>query len=327
MDKVRVGFIGCGGIAQYHFGHMERTAKAQVVAVCDKLADRAQTAAARFKAKPYTVYAEMLDKEKLDAVFVCVEPSAHDGMEFMAIEKGCHLFVQKPMTLDMTYARKVRTALAKKGLVSAVGFQCRYVDTLPRVKAWLDGEKLGMVSCFRLGGLPMVWWWRQRQHSGGQVIEQTVHNYDILRYLLGEVTAVTGMAREGIVTGIENYDTEDASSVTMQFKSGVVATMMTGCFSPDAFGAGDFLFYSLEGQLTYGLGGDFKIQKQNLTLTGKPANDYGQECDETFLDAIIENDPSLVLSPYADACKSLELVIGATESMRQGGKLIQLSGK
>jgi predicted dehydrogenase len=327
MDKVRVGFIGCGGIAQYHFGHMERTAKAQVVAVCDKLADRAQTAAARFKAKPYTVYAEMLDKEKLDAVFVCVEPSAHDGMEFMAIEKGCHLFVQKPMTLDMTYARKVRAALAKKGLVSAVGFQCRYVDTLPRVKAWLDGEKLGMVSCFRLGGLPMVWWWRQRQHSGGQVIEQTVHNYDILRYLLGEVTAVTGMAREGIVTGIENYDTEDASSVTMQFKSGVVATMMTGCFSPDAFGAGDFLFYSLEGQLTYGLGGDFKIQKQNLTLTGKPANDYGQECDETFLDAIIENDPSLVLSPYADACKSLELVIGATESMRQGGKLIQLSGK
>jgi predicted dehydrogenase len=269
----------------------------------------------------------MLDKEKLDAVFVCVEPSAHDGMEFMAIEKGCHLFVQKPMTLDMTYARKVRAALAKKGLVSAVGFQCRYVDTLPRVKAWLDGEKLGMVSCFRLGGLPMVWWWRQRQHSGGQVIEQTVHNYDILRYLLGEVTAVTGMAREGIVTGIENYDTEDASSVTMQFKSGVVATMMTGCFSPDAFGAGDFLFYSLEGQLTYGLGGDFKIQKQNLTLTGKPANDYGQECDETFLDAIIENDPSLVLSPYADACKSLELVIGATESMRQGGKLIQLSGK
>ena len=327
MDKVRVGFIGCGGIAQYHFGHLERTAKAKVVAVCDKIADRAQTAADRFKAKPYTVYAEMLDKEKLDAIFVCVEPSAHDGMEFMAIEKGCHLFVQKPMTLDMTYARKVRAALAKKGLVSAVGFQCRYVDTLPRVKAWLDGEKLGMVSCFRLGGLPMVWWWRQRQHSGGQVIEQTVHNYDVLRYLLGEVTSVTGMAREGIVTGIENYDTEDASSVTMQFKSGVVATMMTGCFSPDAFGAGDFLFYSLEGKLTYGLGGDFKIQKQNLTLTGKPANDYGQECDETFLDAIIENDPGLVLSPYADACKSLELVIGATESMRQGGKLIKLTGK
>ena len=327
MDKVRVGFIGCGGIAQYHFGHLERTAKAQVVAVCDKIAERAQTAADRFKAKPYAVYAEMLEKEKLDAVFVCVEPSAHDGMEFMAIEKGCHLFVQKPMTLDMAYARRVRDALARKKLISAVGFQCRYVETLPRVKAWLDGERLGMVSCFRLGGLPMVWWWRQRQHSGGQVIEQTIHNYDILRYLLGEATAVTGMAREGIVTGIENYDTEDASSVTMQFKSGVVATMMTGCFSPDAFGAGDFLFYSLEGKLTYGLGGDFMIQKKNLTLDGKPANDYGQECDETFLDAVLENDQSLVLSPYADACKTLELVIGATESMRQGGKLIKLTGK
>jgi predicted dehydrogenase len=327
MDKVRVGFIGCGGIAQYHFGHMEKTPKAQVVAVCDKIAERAQTAADRFKAKPYTAYAKMLEKEKLDAVFVCVEPSAHDGMEFMAIEKGCHLFVQKPMTLDMDYARKVRAALAKKKLVNAVGFQCRYVETLPRVKAWLDGETLGMVSCFRLGGLPMVWWWRQRQHSGGQVIEQTIHDYDLLRYLLGEVSTVTGMAREGIVTGIENYDVEDASTTIMQFKSGVVATMTTGCFSPDGFGAYDYNFHSLQGKLTYGLGGNFKIQKKNLTLEGKPANDYGQECDETFLDAILESDPSLVLSPYADACKTLELVIGATESMRQGGKLIKLTGK
>lgn len=327
MDKVRVGFIGCGGIAQYHFGHLEKTPKAKVVAVCDKIADRAQAAATRFKAKPYTAYADMLQKEKLDAVFVCVEPSAHDGMEMMAIEQGFHLFVQKPMTLDMAYARRVRDGLARKQLISAVGFQCRYVETLPRVKAWLEGEKIGMVSCFRLGGLPMVWWWRQRKHSGGQVIEQTVHNYDILRYLLGEVTSVTGMAREGVITDVEDYDTEDASSVTMNFASGVVATMMTGCFSPDAFGNGDFLFYTREGKLTYGLGGNFRIQKKNLVIDGKPENDYGQECDEAFLDAILEGDQGLVMSPYADACKSLELVIGATESMRRGGALVKLSHK
>ncbi|NLF17238.1 MAG: Gfo/Idh/MocA family oxidoreductase [Lentisphaerae bacterium] len=327
MDKVRVGFIGCGGIAQYHFGHMEKTSKARVVAVCDKIADRAEAAAKRFQAKPYTVYADMLDKEKLDAVFVCVEPSAHDGMELMAIEKGLHLFVQKPMSLSMAYARKVRAALAKAKRISAVGFQCRYVDTLPRVKAWLAGEQIGMVSCFRLGGLPMVWWWRQRRHSGGQVIEQTIHNYDVLRYLLGEVTAVSGMAREGIVTGVPDYDTEDASAVTMHFKSGVVATMTTGCFSPAGFGNGDFLVYTREGQMTYGLGGAFKIQKKDLLIEGKAGNDYGQECDEAFLDAILENDQDLVLSPYADACKSLELVIGATESMRRGGELIALTGK
>ncbi len=325
MDKVKIGFIGCGGIAQYHFGHLEKTPKAKVVAVCDKIEERAQAAAARFKAKPYLVYAEMLEKEALDAVFVCVEPSAHDGMELMAIEKGCHLFVQKPMALDMAYARRVRDALASKGLISAVGFQCRYVETLPRVKAWLAGEKLGMVSCFRLGGLPMVWWWRQRRHSGGQVIEQTIHNYDILRYLLGEVDTVTGMAREGVITDIEDYDTEDASAVTMTFASGVVATMVTGCFSPEGFGNGDFLFYSREGKLTYGLGGNFRIQKKNLVIEGKAGNDFGQECDEAFLDAILENDQSLVLSPYADACKSLELVIGATESMRRGGTLVKLT--
>ncbi|MBN2451969.1 MAG: Gfo/Idh/MocA family oxidoreductase [Lentisphaeria bacterium] len=324
MDKVRIGFIGCGGIAQYHFGHMEKLAKARVVATCDKIPERAQAAATRFGAKPYTVYAEMLEREKLDAVYVCVEPSAHDGMELMAIERGCHLFVQKPMTLSMDYAWRVRDALAAKGRISAVGFQCRYVETLPRVKAWLQGQQIGMVSCFRLGGLPMVWWWRERRHSGGQVIEQTIHNYDVMRYLLGEVTAVCGMSREGVVSGVDRYDTEDASTVVMHFASGVVGSMTTGCFSPGGFGNGDFLFYTRKGRLTYDLGGSFRIQEGKLTIEGKPGNDYGLESDEAFLDAIIENDQGLVMSPYADACKTLQLVIGATESFRKGGVLVKL---
>lgn len=324
MDKVRIGFIGCGGIAQYHFRHLPNIASAQVVAVCDKIPERAQAAADKFTATPYTVYAEMLEKENLDAVYVCVEPSAHDGMEMMAIEKGCHLFVQKPMSLDMNYACGVRDALAAKGLISGVGFQCRYVDTLPRVKAWLDNQQIGTVVATRLGGLPMVWWWRERQHSGGQIIEQTIHNYDILRYLLGEVTAVSGMGREGIITDVENYDTEDASAVIMHFASGVVATMVTGCFSPGNAGHSSFDFYTRNGKLNYDLGGSFAITQGTMTVSGKPANDYGQECDEAFIEAILANDQSLVMSSYADGCKTLALTIAATESVHNGGKLVTL---
>ena len=152
MDKVKVGFIGCGGIAQFHFGHMEKIENAQVVATCDRIEERANKAADRFKAKPYTSYKEMFEREQLDAVYVCVEPSAHDGMEMMAIERGINLFVQKPMSLDLAYAKDVRDAIADKGLVSAVGFQCRYVDTLPRVKAWLDGQEITQFTYFQQVG-------------------------------------------------------------------------------------------------------------------------------------------------------------------------------
>lgn len=324
MDKVKVGFIGCGGIAQFHFGHMEKMDNAQVVAACDLIEERANKTAARFQAKAYTSYKDMFEREQLDAVFVCVEPSAHNGMEMMAIERGINVFVQKPMSLDLSYAKDVRDAIADKGLVSAVGFQCRYVDTLPRAKGWLDGQDIGMAVCTRLGGLPMVWWWRRHEHSGGQVVEQSIHNYDVLRYLLGEVEAVHGMSRRGVVKGIENYNTDDASAVTMHFKSGVVATLMSGCFSPNGFGASSFDFYTTQGVMNYDLGGSFKIRQANLTVEAKPSNDYGQECDNTFIDAILEKDPTLVMSPYADAYKSLELTLAINESMARGGELIQL---
>jgi len=324
MDKVKVGFIGCGGIAQFHFGHMEKIDEVNVVAVCDLIQEKADRTAARFDATAYTSYADMFEREELDAVYVCVEPSAHDGMEMMAIERGINLFVQKPMTLDLAYAKDVRDAIADKGLVSGVGFQCRYVDTIPRVKAWLDGQDIGMVVCTRLGGLPMVWWWRQHEHSGGQVVEQSIHNYDILRCLLGEVEAVHGMSRRGVVKDIENYNTDDASAVTMHFKSGVIASLASGCFSAGGFGASGFDFYTRQGCMNYGLGGNFKIRQPNFTVEGKPGNDYGQESDDTFIDAVLDKDPTLVMSPYADAYKSLELTLAINESMAKGGELVQL---
>jgi predicted dehydrogenase len=319
MGKVRVGFIGCGGIAQYHFGHYEKMAdKAQIVACCDLLEDRRKKTAERFRAVPYADYREMLDREKLDALHVCVQPGAHDGMEFIAIEKGIHLFVQKPMTLDMKYARKVMNAIKKKGLISAVGLQCRYVDTLPFVKNWVDHHEIATVSCYRFGGVPMVWWWRQMKESGGQVVEQTIHNFDILRYLFGEVAQVQAVRRRGIVKGIENYDVDDASSTLITFKSGLIGTFTTGCFG---YFPGDFNFYAANGhKMEYGLGGNYKATSANMNIEGKPSNDYGQECDETFIDAVRGEIPAdEILSPYSDACKTLAFTLAINESMDQGG--------
>lgn len=319
MDKLRVGFIGCGGIAQYHFGHFEKMQeKAQIVACCDLLEDRRQAAAERFGAVPYADYRDMLEGEKLDAMFICVHPGAHDGMEFLAIEKGIHLFVQKPMTLDMKYARKVMNALKKKGLINAVGLQCRYTETMPFVKNWIDHHDIATISCYRFGGVPMVWWWRLMEQSGGQAVEQTIHNFDLLRYFFGEVAQVQAVGRHGIVKNIENYNVDDASLTLITFKNGIVGTFTTGCFG---YFPGDFNFFAADGhKMEYGLAGNYKVISANMTIDGKSSNDYGQECDETFIDAVRGEIPATeILSPYSDACKTLAFTLAINESIEQGG--------
>jgi len=235
MDKVKVGFIGCGGIAQYHFGHFDKMRdKAQIVAACDLQEERAKATADRFQAKAYLDYKQMLSKEKLDALFVCVQPGAHDGMEMLAIEKSIPIFVQKPMTLDMAYAKKVLAGLKKKKLPSAVGLQCRYCDSVDIAKRWADTHDIGVISGHRLGGMPKVWWWRVMEQSGGQAVEQTIHDFDLLRYIFGEVTSVSSVRRRGLMTDVENYNVDDASSTVLTFKSGAIGTFSTGCFGPGA---------------------------------------------------------------------------------------------
>ncbi|MBN2451785.1 MAG: Gfo/Idh/MocA family oxidoreductase [Lentisphaeria bacterium] len=324
MEKqVRVGFVGCGGIANFHFGHFEKITKARITAVCDLIEERVQKTAARFKATPYRDYKEMLAKEELDAVYVCVEPCAHTGMELLAVEKGCHLFVEKPVALSMTYARKVQAGLRRKKLIHAAGFQDRYQDILPYMQNWLAGKQVAFINGYWVGGMPGVWWWRRRETSGGQAVEQTIHIFDMARYLFGDVRSVQAFGRRGLMSEVENYDTEDASAVNLVFKSGVIGTIYSGCFTRTGGKCGIDI-YCKNARMDYTERAGFKAIEPNLTIEMKTGNDYGQEEDDAFIDAILENDQDLILSPYTEAVKNLEVVLAANKSMDNGGALVEL---
>ena len=332
--QVKIGFIGCGGIANFHFGHYDKDKngnpkipEAKIVAVCDKLEDRVNAAAARFGAKPYACYKEMLSKEKLDAVYVCVEPCAHDGMEMMAIEKGCHLFVEKPVALNLDYAKKVEAALAKKKLINAAGFQDRYLDFEPTMKAWVKQSKVGFFNAYWVGGMPGVWWWRRRDTSGGQAVEQTIHTFDMCRNLFGEVVAVQAFGRRGIITDVENYDTEDASAVNLTFANGIIGTVYSGCFIRGGGGKNGIDVYTMNGRMEYVERRSVTITEPNRTISIQVGNDFGQEEDDTFIEAILTKDQSIIKSPYSEAVKNLQVTLAANESMDNGGKVIRLDGE
>ncbi len=204
--------------------------RVSVVAVCDVVEERAVEAAEEEGARAFADYREMFDVAEMDAVYVCVPPFGHGEPEVLAAERGIALFVEKPVAVTMEAAREVESAIEEHGVISCVGFQDRHLDILGEVKSLIQGRPVGLALGYWMGGMPGVDWWRRKEMSGGQSVEQTVHITDTARYLFGEVQSVYAAGRTGLMEEVEDYNIEDGSAATLIFENGTVATVFTACF-------------------------------------------------------------------------------------------------
>ena len=106
--SVKIGFVGCGGIANAHMKNLAQIENAEMVAFCDIVEERAKAAADEYGGQPFTVPAEMYEKAEMDAVYVCLPPFAHADQEILAVQAGLNLFVEKPIAINMEKAREMR---------------------------------------------------------------------------------------------------------------------------------------------------------------------------------------------------------------------------
>lgn len=315
---IRVGFIGTGGISKMHRRNLTQIPDVEIVALCDVVEEKAKAAATEHNARFYTDYRKMLKKEDLNAVYVCVPPFGHGAPEIAAIKAGLHLFVEKPVHVDSRKAEKLAEQIAAAKLITATGYQDRYLDIIEKLQEILKDRKPGMVMGYWMGGMPQVAWWRVKAQSGGQAVEQTTHIFDMTRYLFGEVAQVYAGGTKGLMADVENYDIEDASAVTLHFQSGLVAVVFSACFLSvgnrgglDIFCKDCFIQYKERQSITVHKKGEAPVE----TVV---ANNYQHAVDQAFIDAIKTGDASKIRSPYADAVKSLILSTAANKSMATG---------
>src|SRR5687768_16879538 len=104
MKTVRIGFIGTGGIAQAHIRKLGEIPEAEIVAVCDVDESRARAAADSLRAAVYADGEKLIASERLDALYVCVPPTAHKNLEILAAHENIHLFVEKPVNISLNAA-------------------------------------------------------------------------------------------------------------------------------------------------------------------------------------------------------------------------------
>jgi predicted dehydrogenase/glycosyltransferase involved in cell wall biosynthesis len=317
VERTRIGFIGAGGIANRHFGVLERFDDVQIVAVADTDMARATEAAGRFGARAFDGAQAMVDAlpGQIDALYICVPPFAHGEPERLAIEHGIPFFVEKPVALDLGTAEDVAAAVDRAGLVTAVGYHWRYLDTVDEVRALLSATPARLVSGYWLDSTPPPRWWWRKDGSGGQMLEQTTHLVDLARHLIGDVVRVYGQSSRTDRAAFPGLDIATTSTATLTFASGAIANFASTCLLGWNHRVGLHLFGErLAIELT---DHDVMIDiGQGRPVRGNRVDPVWEE-DRDFVDAV-RGAGNRIRCPYADAVETLRLAMAIEESARLG---------
>lgn len=314
MEKVRVGFIGVGGIATIHLKNIANNDHAEIIAVCDVVRETVESRAKEYQAKPYLDYQEMLNKEELDAVYVCVPPFVRGDIEEHVVEKGIHIFAEKPVELNLQTAVKKATLIKKSGVINASGYCLRYMDTVKIARDYLLDKKVAMVRGYYLSTFVEVpFWFRVKSKSGGQLVDQATHVLDLMIYLVGDIEKVNAMMALQTMDDVEGLDIPDVTSVNVSFKSGAVGQLASSIMQPD---------HQVGLEL---LGRDFRLELKGTTLTiieNKSTKIYESKVDflieetRAFIEAVRTNNQALVLSSYEEGVRTLAASLAANESQK-----------
>jgi myo-inositol 2-dehydrogenase / D-chiro-inositol 1-dehydrogenase len=197
-STVSIGMVGAGAVAARHVRTLLALDGVRVAAVADPALERARRLAELAGAAAYPNHLELLERERLDAVYICVPPFAHGAPELAAIDAGLPFFVEKPVAIDLETAAEIAARLAERPRVTCTGYHWRWLDIFERAAGLLADNPARLVQCFWLDKVPPPPWWRRRDGSGGQTIEQTTHVLDAARGLAGEVDEVQAFAARGM---------------------------------------------------------------------------------------------------------------------------------
>ncbi len=312
---MRIGFIGVGSIARNYLRSLAMLNR-PVAAICDINPETAARVSGEQGCASYTDHRQMLAQEALDAVFVAIPPAAHDTQTIDAVEAGAHVFVAKPVAMDIETARRTEAAVAGSGCINQVGYMARYSDITERAKELVQGRELSMGLGRFMARMPSGHpWWGVFAVSAGQVVEQSTHLFDWLRYFLGDIETVQALGHDGPDDEIADF--EDSTTVNLRFAGGAIGNITSTCsarvhdtFVVEFFGREFYLRLSNDRGLSGFIGGE------EIDYLGEERGYFRQV--ELFLDAIESRDQSLVRSSYADAVKSLAATLAANRSLKSG---------
>lgn len=227
-EKIRIGFVGCGIIAQGHIRDYMKIAGVEIVAFCDINRAAAEASAAVYGSGDVTSNMhDIFGRDDIDAVDVCLHNNFHSTATIAALESGKHVYCEKPMAGSYVDAVAMKAAAERTGKHLHIQLSTLYANETRAAKELIDGGHLGEVyharsSGFRRRGRPYVDGYatpsfvQKKNASGGALYDMGVYHISQVLYLLGnpKPERITGKTYQRIAMDakrqeISNYDVEE----------------------------------------------------------------------------------------------------------------------
>ncbi|HEV2915181.1 MAG TPA: Gfo/Idh/MocA family oxidoreductase [Pyrinomonadaceae bacterium] len=325
MDRIKIGIIGAGYIGGVHAGVLARDERVRLARVYDIDAERARRLASSSGAESAPSADELI--ETCDAVYIATPNTQHTALAIASARAGKHVFCEKPMATDLTDARAVLDAARGSTAVFQVGHNRRFAPVYEKLRELIhegDAPHSAHIKMNR-GELINPEWVADPHVTGGFLYETTIHMFDMVRFLFGEVAELYS------VGSTHEYPEVDDFSALLSFKSGMHATLAS---SADASWL--FPFERVEvfkhhatlatremESLHYSTGLEGAHTTHSMHQLSKEEKwGYAQE-DRAFVDSIVTRSAARVTA--FDGYKSVELVDACYRSV-QTGERINLDG-
>ena len=231
MARMGFGIIGCGNIGPVHADAISQVRGAKLVAVSDVVEKSAQALASKYGADAYTDYRKLLDRKDIEAVCLCVPSGMRSDIGIECAKAGKHILAEKPLEITTARADRLITAAAKAKVKLACVFQSRFAAGAQLIKKAVDQGRFGRLVL----GDAYIKWYRSKEYygsgvwrgtrkfdGGGALINQGIHQIDLMLWFMGPVKWVRAETR---LSAHEGLEVEDLACAQMEFANGALGAI------------------------------------------------------------------------------------------------------
>jgi scyllo-inositol 2-dehydrogenase (NADP+) len=227
---LRAAIIGLGKMGLSHQSMVNAHPEINLKAVCDTSGYVLDVLSKYTGVQTYTNYKKLLADETLDCIFVATPSRYHAEIVEAALEKGLHVFCEKPFALDPMVGFRLADIAEQKNIVNQVGYHYRFVAAFSEAKRLLDKQVIGELHHVRAEAYgPVVLrpkgstWRSQKAEGGGCLYDYACHAIDLLDYLIGQPISVSG----SVMNGVFSNDVDDEIYSTFQFSKSLYGQLAT----------------------------------------------------------------------------------------------------
>jgi UDP-N-acetyl-2-amino-2-deoxyglucuronate dehydrogenase len=230
MNKTKFAILGCGRIAFKHLEAIEgNSEKAEIVAVCDVVEDRAKEYGEKLNVPYFTSLTEMLKQENIEIVSLCTPSGMHPKHGIEVAQSGKHVLTEKPMGTNYKDAKELIDTCDREGVQLHVVHQNRLNTTIDTLKKAVDKGRFGKIYSVQVN----VFWTRPQEYydaakwrgtwefDGGCFMNQASHYVDLIDYLVGDVESVMCYTS----TMERKIEAEDTGVAAFKFRNGALGTL------------------------------------------------------------------------------------------------------